>query len=88
MVVGYVAKWITLLEAIHPVQRVLGDTLEDARDKLLIALREGAVTARYHGKDIGGIAAHFEGTGGGGGSSRSVVQSGGSVRRWQRRIFR
>jgi hypothetical protein len=65
MVVGYVAKWITLLEAIHHVQRVLGGTLKDARDKLLIALRERAVTARYHGKDIGGIAAHYEGRGGG-----------------------
>jgi hypothetical protein len=57
MAVGYVAKWISLLEAIQHVQRVLGGTLEDARDKLLIGLREGAVTARYYGKDIGGIAA-------------------------------
>jgi hypothetical protein len=65
MVVAYLAKWITLFEAIHHVQRVLGGPLKDARDKLLIALREGAVTARYHGKDIGGIAAHYEGTGGG-----------------------
>jgi hypothetical protein len=63
--VGYVAKWMPLLEAIQHVQRIVGGPLKDARDKLLIALREGAVTARYRGKDIGGVAAHYEGTGGG-----------------------
>jgi hypothetical protein len=54
MTVGYVAKWISLLEAIQHVRRVRGDTLKDAYDKLQLALREGGVTSRYRGEGRGG----------------------------------
>jgi hypothetical protein len=63
--VGYVPKWIPLLEAIQHVQRVAGSRLDEACDALLSALCDGGVASRYRGEDIGGAAALIEGGGGG-----------------------
>jgi hypothetical protein len=44
---GYAAKWMPLIDAIEHVQRVAGSATE--REALRLALRDGAIKARYHG---------------------------------------
>jgi hypothetical protein len=64
MAVEYVPQWISLLAAIEHVRQVAGGTLEAAWQALQLALREGAVMARFRGEEVGGIAEAIEGRSG------------------------
>lgn len=50
----YVPKWMPLLDAIEHVRAADSATIHDACEALLAALRDGAITSRYHASGLFG----------------------------------